>query len=390
MNVIIKQHSGNNFWILSPGGRISHKFKLIVTSRDEHFISEQFRVVCKQMVLPTGDVVSDEVNGDIHRFFEERFAGLAGTSLSPEWPWTRVLDVLTTRAAGLFIWAETVARFVEQGIFVEMLDFVLKGDMGGGYDITKLYQQVLDISFPKANARTLEVFRCVIGTIAFAKAPIFAEDVQQLVGEPYLSVKFILDKLSSVISIGQKDKHIRIGHVSFSEFLSDPQRCPKDFLINRGRESQMFAMTCFRLMKDGLRFHICDLESSHLLNKDVKDLSQRISTNISTALSYSCRFWAAHFRDMMISSDDHGTLIEEVKEFLHQRLLYWLEVMSLNNDLAAANVALLTLAASIEVSSFPIVFSLSSENHSFRCPMKTWRHLLKIRAASLSDLISQF
>jgi hypothetical protein len=247
-----------------------------------------------------------------------------------------------------------VIRFVEQGLPVEQLDLILKGDMGGGDDITKLYRQVLDVSFPQADGRTLEVFKHVIAAIIFSKGPIFYDDLQQLVVEPDSSVQYIFDKLLSVLQIGEKDKRLRIGHISFSEFLCDRQRCPGDFLIDRDRESQKLAMACFRLMKNGLKFNICGLNSSHLLNAEVEDLPQRIETNISTALSYSCRFWAAHLWDTTI---EPGSLIEDVKDFFHHRVLFWLEVMSLNNDLAAANIALWTLVASIEVRSFPNIIS---------------------------------
>ena len=57
----------------------------------------------------------------------------------------------------------------------------------------------------------------------------------------------------------------------------------------------------------------------------------------------------------MTNQDDHGTLMREVKDFLHVRLLYWLEVMSLTEGVSAANVALLTAVRWIEVSSFLII-----------------------------------
>jgi hypothetical protein len=50
-------------------------------------------------------------------------------------------------------------------------------------------------------------------------------------------------------------------------------------------------------MNTELRFNICELESSHIRNRDVTDLSTRIATFIPFRLSYSCRFWAAHLCD---------------------------------------------------------------------------------------------
>jgi hypothetical protein len=89
-------------------------FKLMVTGRDDR-VPEPLRASCKQIVLPTGVDVSDNANKDIRRFFERRFAELPG-SLFPEWPGERILDDLTRRAAGLFIWAETIMRLLKKGI----------------------------------------------------------------------------------------------------------------------------------------------------------------------------------------------------------------------------------------------------------------------------------
>jgi hypothetical protein len=192
-------------------------FKIIITSRNDR-MPKGFRAICKQMTLPTGDSVSANADRDICRFFEERFAELGG-SLFPEWPGKHILKALTARAAGLFLWAETVMKFVLQGLPEEQLDLVLAGDLGKADNITKLYRQILEFSFGGAKARTLEVFKLVISTVILAKGTLCINDLHKIVSEPMSSVVFILDKLSSVISIRETDQHLCIGHLSFTEFL---------------------------------------------------------------------------------------------------------------------------------------------------------------------------
>jgi len=338
---------------LTQWSRFPRALKLIVTGRDDR-VPESFRAICQQIVLPTGGDVSADANNDIRRFFEERFTEIGGSSFL-EWPGKQVLDALTTRAAGLFIWAETVVKFVEQGFPDERLKLVLKGELGGSDNLTKLYRQILELSFQGIRGPELEVSKFVIAAIVLAKLPLHYDDLHDFVAHSKLSVRFVLDKLSSVISSGGADKRLRIGHMSFSEFLCDRKRCPQQFFIDGGKQSRNLTMACFRLMKDRLRFNICNLETSHLFNHNVQDLPVRIKTNIPFPLLYSCRFWAAHLRDTMTNQDDHGTLMREVKDFLHVRLLYWLEVMSLTEGVSAANVALLTAVRWIEVSSFLII-----------------------------------
>ena len=78
-------------------------------------------------------------------------------------------------------------------------------------------------------------------------------------------------------------------------------------------------------MIDELCFNICQLETSHLRNDDVVDLSTRIKTYISSQLSSSCRFWADHVRATAVTPG----LEAKVKAFFETKILYWLEVLSL-------------------------------------------------------------
>jgi len=238
---------------------------------------------------------------------------------------------------------------VEQGLPDEQLENVLNGDLGGGDDVTKLYCQILELLFREANDRTLYVFHQVVAAIVLAKIPFHVDDLAQFILQPKSSINFILDKLSSVISVGH-DRGIRITHLSFAEFMCDPRRCPQQFYIDKCKESGKMSMTCFRLMKKGLKFNICDLETSHLANRDVDDLSERVATKVQHPLLYSCRFWAAHIQDTPTDQASNATLILEIKDFFYVRFLYWLEVMSVTENVTTANIALLSVVGWIQVS----------------------------------------
>jgi hypothetical protein len=187
-----------------------------------------------------------------------------------------------------------------------------------------------------------------MATIVIAKIPLHVDDLPSFILQPKASVYFILDKLSSLISIG-RDFEIRINHVSFAEFICDPHRCPQQFHIDTRKGSHMMSMTCCRLMRDGLKFNICDLESSHLLNRSVPDLPGRIARNIQRPVLYSCRFWTAHIRDTPTNLQENVALIADIRDFFQSRFLYWLEVMSVTEKVAAANIALLAVANWIQV-----------------------------------------
>ena len=191
---------------------------------------------------------------------------------------------MTARAAGLFIWAETVTRVLKQGLPEEQLRLILDGDLGNGDNLSTFYGQIPDISFWDVKGRTLDVVGLTISPIVLAKAPFYSDELHLFVSEPKSSVKFVLDKLSSAISIGTTDGRIRIGHLSFIGFLSCPNRCPQTLFVDREKEGHQVTMTCFR----GLKFNICNLETSDISNDQVKNLSKRMEKNIPGPMLYSC------------------------------------------------------------------------------------------------------
>jgi hypothetical protein len=126
------------------------------------------------------------------------------------------------------------------------------------------------------------------------------------------------------------------------------------FYINQETEGQKFMMACFRLMRDRLMFNICHLKTSHLFNREVEGLTQELETRVGHPLLYSCRFWSAHLPSTLTSKCDHKALAMELEDFLHNRFLFWLEVMSLANKVAAANASLLTAAQLITVRGYQL------------------------------------
>jgi hypothetical protein len=160
--------------------------------------------------LSTGLEANEDSNTDIRHLSEMRFADFTDC-LGPELWGRSVLDKLTTRAGGLFIWAETVIRFIEQGVHEMRLQRVLSGDIGGGDIITNLYRQILHFSF-NADDHTLKIFIHVVSAVVLAKVPLHEDDLPQFILQPRTQINSILNKLSSVISAGM-DRQLCISHL---------------------------------------------------------------------------------------------------------------------------------------------------------------------------------
>jgi hypothetical protein len=331
-------------------------FKLIVTSRDER-LRPSFRQLCKHTVLQTGSLVSPDTHNDIRLFLRNHFSSISDMypSLS-KWPGEPTIERLTKRAAGLFIWAETLIHFVNNETCSpeEQLDLVLHGDFGEEGDaMSGLYQRILDISLKSCKENTRATFYLILGTIIFAKVPLRRADLVHFLDTQVKesAIDLILNKLSSVISIGKTDGLIHICHLSFVDFIRDHSQCRAH--IDCTSHSGTLASACFRIMKSGLRFNICGIESSYLRNTDVQDLPDRIRSSIPAHLSYACRFSAQHILESSTEGSVHDELLKDIDYFLHFQLLHWLEVMSLMEEIPMAVAVLHHMIQWIGVSGLP-------------------------------------
>jgi hypothetical protein len=338
---------------LTRWSQLPPSFKLIVTSRVERVPRSFYdHRVCRRIILETGELAGPEARKDIRVFFEKRFEDIGLTlGMPPSWPGQLVMSKLTELAAGLFIWASTAMAFMEErrGKISTKLRLVLAGNFGQhNNSIDTLYKQILDFSFKDSDDTTLALFKEVMGTIITAKVPIHHDDLKYFLrpqDENDWEVVTILHSLSSVIDV---DDFLRLRHLSFAEFLTDAIRCHERFIIDKGEQHRNLTLACLRIMKIGLKFNICDLETPD--QRGVTDLPERIKAKIPFHLSYSCRFWATHLCDVGADRNGPTSLLEEVSEFFHIRFLYWLEVMSLLNEVPASSVAMRRVALWAKVS----------------------------------------
>ena len=86
------------------------------------------------------------------------------------------------------------------------------------------------------------------------------------------------------------------------------------------------AERCFRTM-NSLRFNICELPSSFLLDEEVEDVDKR-KQKITEILCYSSCHWGQHLA-RADSEDSRNKLLELLGQFLDKKLLFWIEAMNL-------------------------------------------------------------
>jgi len=302
------------------------RFKLVITSRPENRITRIFSdTICIHVDIPSGNNVKpgDSASEDIRTFLRSRLEsmGMEGTLIQ------RALDYLVPRAAGLFIWATTVANFLEENPEVRF-SMLGKDDGKELTSLYSLYSTIIKASFGHSLVEEIRAVVSVMGAMLFAKEPL--DDNALIVlpgvkipGSDANSLGFIRRGLMSVIDPGPV---LRFHHRSFEDFLlSHSFRQHPELLDIQDRVYQEHQLTvlCLRiLVSSQLHFNMCSLESSIVKNVDIH---ATVKSTIPPLVSYSCQYWADHL--VHIPSDK--TLIKAVEFVMYEKLLFWLEAMSL-------------------------------------------------------------
>jgi hypothetical protein len=314
--------------------------KIIITSRPEQDIEAFFAQ------LPDGDrytsydlATDDKAQKDIRIFAQTRMESVAlDCGLPKSWS-DKHIDILVERSGGLFIFIETIWRLMKDDDDPEKILFqaVAKASGDALTDLHKLYSSVIE-SRIKQNKQS---FHSAIGAIIVVSShrSLPDETIAELVGlEPRLVWTWV-NKLNSLLYREGGDRGpIRVRHLSIVDFLTSPN-CPSDFRVDIDEANSQVGLGCLKVMIKGLRFNICDIESSFIPNKDVNDLDTRIKENISDGLQYSCMYWANHvYYGPDIKVPD---VYDQLDEFTRgYRLLYWMEVLSLLGEVPVGESAL--------------------------------------------------
>jgi len=313
------------------------KLKLVITSRPEDRIT--FSESISTHDIPSGHKVKpgDSVSSDIRLFLQSRLKNMKMKSAQI----TEALDYLVPGAAGIFIWATTVANFLEDD--PEVRFHILKSRKGGDDiegmdDLFSLYTTVVRASFGRISKQEVQGVVSVMGAMIYAKQPL-SDDV--LVNLPGVKIgnsdvmRLIRKGLASVIGSGPI---LHFHHKSFEDYLLSTlfsQQLPELSTVqNRGHHERQLAVLCLKtLVSPNLHFNMCNLDSSIMKNVDI---SASVKSTIPSITLYSSLFWVDH----LIQTPSDEKLTKGVKFVMYEKLLFWLEVMSLSGNVHKAYLIL--------------------------------------------------
>jgi len=336
--------------ILSVLGRFAKQLpsvKFFITGRPEPRIRTGFRLPLMEpitQIFLLHEVELASVDEDIRLYLQEKLTAAAkrrsDLDLSDPWPRDRDLATLTKKSSGLFIFASTLARFIESEYHEpnERLQLIVTPPDStvheGRAGIDPLYTQVLMHAF--SDVKETIVFtnlRRVLGAVILAFNPLSRAQVAKILDINASLITTTLRHLHSVLLVPSEDsKEIRIFHKSFPDFLQDSDRCSDSkFFISCPVHHGDMALGCLELLKK-LQRNPCDLPD-FVMNRDIVNIPELLEDKVGGALRYACGHWAMHVQLSPTTDDFSVQLIASVTEFFENNALPWIEVMSLENGL---------------------------------------------------------
>ncbi|KAI1390053.1 uncharacterized protein F4822DRAFT_428400 [Hypoxylon trugodes] len=337
-------------------GRLSEvQAEILVTSRDERPINIPFKSLAirkaeLQMIPLTRH---NRMKDDISIFFKDELH-----------------KRLVEKPSGLFIYASTTLRFLNldlgRSTAVRQVRKLLQNEIAEGGSpearLEEIYNAVLN-SHTKHMGRDEKQnhpLKKILGllTILFEPLPICslaiftkpqhpADKIEEV---PAKEVEEYLGYLRSVVNVPDDPKSpVRLIHLSFREFLLDEKRSRETgFLVEPSTVHWQVYKNCLDIMSHGLSQDICNLEGPGTFSIDVPpNLVRRC---IPSHLQYACRHWVDHLKEIRGDGQIQSELAENgsIHMFLQEKLLNWLEALSLIGEIGSAVLMARNLEALID------------------------------------------
>ncbi|KAF9479502.1 hypothetical protein BDN70DRAFT_687374, partial [Pholiota conissans] len=307
--------------------------KFFATSRPDQDLVKHLQSFQNKQFYHLRQVPVEEADADITAYLNAEL---------PRFQETPEMKKLVEQAAGLFIYAATVVKYLSklkysQSEQTRRISRLLESGIPQSTKETPLldilYQQVLfdavgqfmddededeNIDF-EHRLKILHAFLCSsepisIGVVANLISPSDEPNFTETVADVLASLHAVL--------YTENDK-VFSYHKSFTDFIFKQNRA-HEFWCNPPQFHLLLSRACFHVMHSELRFNIANIQSSFLLDHDNAALPDAIKQNISPVLRYTCHNWVYH-----LILADSNELADTLTHFLKLPVLFWIEAMNL-------------------------------------------------------------
>ncbi|KAF9471554.1 hypothetical protein BDN70DRAFT_819840 [Pholiota conissans] len=300
--------------------------KFFATSRPDPGLVDHLESFPNKQFYHLQQVPMEEAEADITAYLNAELPNLQGT---------QELKNLVGQAAGLFIYAATVVKYLGKSSPPEQRGRIIRLPPSGIPQsrkdtslLDRLYLQVLQDAFGSFEDDDIDLDRRlkIMHTFLCSAEPISINIVAKLLFSPEDSnfTETISDVLTSLHAVLYTQNHMVLSyHKSFTDFMFDQNRAER-FWCDTPQFHLLLSNSCFRVMDIGLKFNIANIETSFILDQDNPALPNAVKENIPPVLRYSCFNWGYH-----LAETDSHKLVDTLSRFLKLPVLFWVEAMNL-------------------------------------------------------------
>ncbi|KAJ1554160.1 POC1 centriolar protein A, partial [Cladochytrium tenue] len=330
--------------------------KLLVSSRLEPDIVDAFAHLRPLAILPTDENNRD----DARRFAEFRLREMGATTAAVDGGdgGARVLTVgpglLVEKSAGTFIWlvvaCKELERFAAETVTLDMIKSLpvgSKADEG----VDELYDRTFSRIFGDVDGKDSTLFK-VLAFVVCCLEPLTAACIAELLQLELPVVRRDLQRLEAVLIV--ENERLRVAHKSVKDYLVDPRRC-RDvrFAVSLEEQNEVMSVLCLEALERHLHYNMAGLNPPSLftmkvnmaegltptpfvglhissLHSDYPNFSDIVDKRIGLHLRYA----ALHFFMHCEAASATDRLARKIERFVKEKLLNWLEVVSLLSRLS--------------------------------------------------------
>ncbi|KAH7886378.1 hypothetical protein F5I97DRAFT_1270746 [Phlebopus sp. FC_14] len=313
--------------LASESFRLPPTLRIFITSRAERDIhcvfSSHSHILAHEI-----DIASPANEHDVRTYIHHRMTDIrrqnAFLSLPPDWPGASRVNALALRASGLFVWASTACRYIENSQDPEerleqLVQLDLYADAEAALD--GIYTTALECAGKWEDFAFAADFREILGIVIVAENPLTAQTID-LLNADISSTKKKRPCLHTIHHLGAVlqwavDRPICVMHPSFADFITERRRCGADspWYIDKRFHHLRLARQCMRRLGAVLKKNMCEMTLS--TSFETQELQEDVT--------YAAKCWINHLCEVQCSE---AYFSEEIGNFLRTHFLHWVEVMA--------------------------------------------------------------
>jgi hypothetical protein len=314
--------------------------KVFITSRSEPAIETMFIDVdlgdATRTLALHRDIEEKTVQSDIGLYLRVKLSELRNrVRNNPSFPEQSSIDILVKRAGTLFIYASTVVKYISSPIgrpdrrLATLLRAEPEHSRKQFGPLDSLYSQILRTAHESLGGRSDvdESLRSVLVALVLVRQELAMNELVALTGVDEDTLIEVLGLMSAILNYQHGSAEpVRLMHLSFSEFLSDPKRCSEldAYVVKPSFDHLWLTERCLDAIN-------ARLSVSQMTRANIDAL---LYAPASDLWWYYCRFWAVHWLDHLQKSHRAGVVPQGLKSFCTLALHQWArEVVNVNDSI---------------------------------------------------------